>query len=101
MVEVANSRTRIVMAHSAMEWRGLDWGAGGSGFDGLVVVVVAMDQAEGPVPSRLGEEVFGQINEVGCEIIDRGARQAFGAGIVRPVNDEGLSDDVVARYKTP
>ncbi len=64
MVEVPNSRIKIVMAHSATELRCAGLDGLGSGLAGLVVVVVAMDQPECSIPARLGEEMLGQIQEV-------------------------------------
>ena len=53
-----------------------------------------MDQLECAVPARLGEEVLGQIQEVAREIVDGGTGQAFRAGIVGPIDDQRLADDV-------
>src|ERR1700678_3072854 len=99
MVEVANRRIRMVMVHSAREWRSA--GSGGiAGWAGLVVVV-AMDQLECAIPAGLGEEMLGQVQEVAGEIVDGGTGQALGAGIVGPVDDERLADDVSARNEAP
>src|ERR1700722_17206969 len=101
MVVVPNKRTRIIMAHSATEWRCAGLGGGDPASAGLVVVVVAMNQPEGPIPARLSEEVFGQVQEVAGKIIHRRTGQALGTGVVGPVNDERLSDDVVPGHETP
>src|SRR5579871_1827242 len=109
MVEVANSRTSIVRAHSVMEFR--DVAAFGAGLAlwasfaflaALVVVgVVAMNQPEGAIPARFGEEMLAQVDEVMKQSIDGGAGQALGAGIVGPVNDERLAHDIFARNEAP
>src|ERR1700685_3188130 len=99
MVEVANRRIRMVMAHSAMEWRCP--GSGGvAGWVGLVLVI-AMDQPERSIPAGLGEEVLGQIQEVAGEIVDGRTGQALGAGSVGPVDDERLANDVSTRDEAP
>ena len=45
-----------------------------------------MNQLEGPVPARLGEEVLAQIEEMVQIVI----RQIVGGGIIGPENDQGL-----------
>src|SRR5579862_7904654 len=100
MVDVPKRRIRIVMAHSAMECRcaGLaDDAAGGAG----LVVVVAMDQPEGAFPTSLGEEVLGEIQEMARQIIDGRTGQAFGAGVVGPINNQRLADDISAGNESP
>src|ERR1700730_3578575 len=90
---------RIVTAHSAIEVRCTVSGAG-AGF-GLVGAMVAMDQPKGSVPTGLGKKVLGQIEEMTRECVDRRAGQAFSIRIVRPVNDQRFSDDVLARHESP
>src|ERR1700676_608487 len=102
MVDVPNSRIRMVMAHSATELRCFVSGGGAAGFDfGLVVAVVAMDQSERTVPAGLGQEMLAKVDEMPYQRIDRRTRQAFGIGIVGPINDQGFTDDVLSRHEPP
>src|SRR5713226_4890429 len=97
MVEVPNRSNRMVMLHSVMEF----WRAACFFGVSLVVAVVAMDQHERAAPACLSEEMAGQIDEMPRERAHRRARQALGVGIVGPIDDEGLSDDVLPRDKSP
>src|SRR4029077_18051596 len=96
IVDVPNSRIRVVMAHSAIELRcGVAGGSTGFGF-GLVVAVVAMDQSERAVPAGLGEEMLAQVDEMPNQCVHRRARQAFGIGIVGPIDDQRFADDILS-----
>src|SRR5215471_19705780 len=57
----------------------------------------AADQFERPLPSRLGEEMLRQIDEVVCRKID----QIAGLCVVRPENHKGFADDVLTRHESP
>src|ERR1700719_480306 len=84
IVEVPNSRIKIVMVHSATVCR----------LAGLVVVVIAMDQSGCSIPARFSEEMLGQVQEVASKVVDGGTGQALRGGVVGPVDDERLADDV-------
>src|ERR1700736_4829946 len=102
MVEVPKRSSRNVTVHSAMELRcgGLS-GFRGTDLAGLVVAVVAMDKHEGSAPARLCKEMLGKIQEMMRQRVHRRARQAFRARVIRPVDNQRLSDYVFARNKTP
>src|SRR5260370_38513541 len=101
-VLVPNSSIRIVTAHSAMKFRASGFSAaalsGLTGFAGLVLGRVAMDQLQCTTPARLGEEVLGKIKNV----VDANARirQPAGSGVVALINNKRFADDVLARNES-
>src|SRR5919199_1002690 len=59
------------------------------------------NHVESTVPTRSAEEMLGQIDEVRYQRPHRSAGKLLGRGAVRPVNDQRLADDVVARNESP
>src|SRR6266545_3268578 len=66
---------------------------------GTLLERVAVNQAEGASPARLGKKVLYQVDQV--IDADRRICERLGGSIVGPVDDERLADDVPARNETP
>src|SRR3954465_11527988 len=103
-VDVPNNSISMVTVHSEMKFltSGLDWSAGSlvaGCVAGLVLGRVAMDELERAIPPGLGEEMLEEIdNVIGANC---GIGQAIGRGVVRPVNDQRLTDNVFAGNESP
>src|SRR5207253_10070789 len=97
-VDVPNNSIKMVTVHSEIKCltSGLD-SAAGSVAAGLVLGRVAMDKLKRAIPPGLGEEVLEEIDDVVGA--NRGIGQTISSGVVRPVNDQWLPDDVLAGNK--
>src|SRR6266446_503533 len=68
-------------------------------FHGTLVTRIAVNQAEGPVPARLDEEILRDVEKMVPS--DGGILQLVAGRRVGPVNNQRLADDVLARHKAP
>src|SRR5665213_77916 len=94
-VVVLNSRIRISSVHSWTKF--LTFSA--YRFMGTLLDRIAVDEHETSAPTRLGEHMLRQIDNV--VQADRGGIELIRGSVKGPVNDERLANNVLARDESP